>query len=46
MLLARFDPKTSVDEGVPDLIEWNRSQTAPDQVERANAELAKRGLTQ
>jgi dTDP-L-rhamnose 4-epimerase len=42
--LLGFEPQVSFDDGVPDLAQWVRSQTATDLVEQARVELEKRGL--
>ncbi len=40
-----FVPRTSLEQGMRDLLEWLRSQRAEDRVEQAARELAARGLT-
>jgi dTDP-L-rhamnose 4-epimerase len=40
-----YEPQVSLEEGIRQLTEWLQDQIAVDQVEQANVELAKRGLT-
>jgi dTDP-L-rhamnose 4-epimerase len=42
--LLAFEPRVSVEAGVPQLLEWVRAQHALDGVERATEELQSRGL--
>lgn len=42
--LLGFEPRVSVETGVPQLLEWVRAQRAMDCVERATQELQSRGL--
>lgn len=39
-----YEPKVSLEEGIPELLEWVRSQEADDRVMVATAELEQRGL--
>jgi len=41
-----YEPKVSLEEGIPGFLEWVRSQTAVDRVEAATDELRARGLVQ
>jgi dTDP-L-rhamnose 4-epimerase len=43
--LLGFQPKVTFEDGMDELIEWIRLQTAVDRVDSAAAELEKRGLT-
>jgi dTDP-L-rhamnose 4-epimerase len=43
--LLGFEPQVPLEEGLVELGEWLREQTASDRVEEASAELAARGLT-
>jgi dTDP-L-rhamnose 4-epimerase len=43
--LLGYQPKVAFEDGMDELIEWIRSQTAVDRVDSAAAELEKRGLT-
>lgn len=43
--LLNFSPQISLDEGMAELTEWLVNQIAEDHVEKATAELSKRGLT-
>jgi dTDP-L-rhamnose 4-epimerase len=40
-----FEPQVSLDDGIAELAEWLRGQTAEDRVDDAAAELARRGLS-
>jgi dTDP-L-rhamnose 4-epimerase len=40
-----YEPRVSLEEGMAELAEWLRTQTAEDRVEEAHRELASRGLT-
>jgi dTDP-L-rhamnose 4-epimerase len=40
-----YHPKVAFEDGMDELIEWIRLQTAVDRVDSAAAELEKRGLT-
>ena len=42
--LLGYEPKVSLDKGIPELLTWVRSQAARDQVEGATAELESRNL--
>ncbi len=42
--LLGFEASVKLEDGVRDLVEWVRSQTARDRVDEASAELASRGL--
>ena len=42
---AGYAPKVTFEQGIPALVEWCRSQTATDHVEKAAQELAAKGLT-
>jgi dTDP-L-rhamnose 4-epimerase len=39
-----YEPKTNIEQGMPELIEWVRQQTATDRVERARTEMESRQL--
>jgi hypothetical protein len=39
-----FQARYSLDEGIPDLIDWCRNEQPPDRVEASFAELRKKGL--
>lgn len=43
--LLGYEPQVEFDEGVEELAEWMRRQTAADRVDEMHAELARRGLT-
>lgn len=43
--LLGYEPKMNFSEGVQELTEWVKSQTAVDLIDKAKAELDKRGLT-
>jgi dTDP-L-rhamnose 4-epimerase len=42
--LLDYEPKVTLDEGIPELLEWVRIQEAADKVERATSELEQRRL--
>ena len=42
--LLGYEPKVSLDKGIPELLSWVRAQAAQDQVESATAELESRQL--
>jgi dTDP-L-rhamnose 4-epimerase len=42
--LLGYEPKVSLDKGIPELLNWVRAQAAQDQVESATAELESRQL--
>ena len=42
--LLGYEPKVSLEKGIPELLSWVRSQAAQDQVEGATAELESRNL--
>jgi dTDP-L-rhamnose 4-epimerase len=42
--LLGYEPKVSLEQGIPELLTWVRAQAADDQVESATAELASRQL--
>ncbi|MFH1009904.1 MAG: NAD-dependent epimerase/dehydratase family protein, partial [bacterium] len=42
--LLGYEPRVSLKQGIPELLEWVRVQTAADGVERATAELSERHL--
>lgn len=42
--LLGYEPKVSLENGIPELLKWVRAQAAEDQVESATAELASRQL--
>lgn len=42
--LLGYEPKVSLEQGIPELLNWVREQAATDQVESATAELANRQL--
>ena len=42
--LLGYEPKVSLEQGIPELLSWVREQAATDQVESATAELASRQL--
>jgi dTDP-L-rhamnose 4-epimerase len=39
-----FEPRVTLEDGIPDLLAWVREQQAQDAVERATGELQARGL--
>jgi dTDP-L-rhamnose 4-epimerase len=42
--LLGYQPRVTLQQGIPELLQWVRSQTAQDSVEMATAELAARQL--
>ena len=43
--ILRYEPRTKLQEGLEELVEWLEGQEAVDRVEQASAELSARGLT-
>jgi hypothetical protein len=42
--LLGYEPRVSLEQGIPELLSWVRAQAAQDQVESATAELESRQL--